>query len=309
VNEHDNPPLLALVGTTASGKSTVAMELAKKVRDVEIISVDSMQIYRGMDIGTAKPTKEELELVPHHMIDLIDPDKEYGVSEYQKEAQEVLTDIKKRNSIPILVGGTGLYLRTIIDGLTIPGQYPETRKEIETELETKKLYEKLSQLDPVAASRIEENNRRRILRALEVTVGSGKKFSSYGPGLAKYPKTEFRIFGLKWDRDNIDQRIIARYEWQMSNGFLDEVKQLFNSSIEISRTASQALGYSQFFEHLRGELSFEEAFEKAIADTKKFARKQERWFRRDPRIFWIEIKEDPLEAVPILMEEYRQCIS
>tara|TARA_B100001996_G_scaffold4858_1_gene4083 strand:+ start:42 stop:971 length:930 start_codon:yes stop_codon:yes gene_type:complete len=309
VNEHDNPPLLALVGTTASGKSTVAMELAKNVRDVEIISVDSMQIYRGMDIGTAKPTKEELELVPHHMIDLVDPDKEYGVSEYQKEAQEVLTDIKKRNSIPILVGGTGLYLRTIIDGLTIPGQYPETRKEIETELETKKLYEKLSQLDPVAASRIEENNRRRILRALEVTVGSGKKFSSYGPGLAKYPKTEFRIFGLKWDRDNIDQRIIARYEWQMSNGFLDEVKQLFNSSIEISRTASQALGYSQFFEYLRGELSFEEAFEKAIADTKKFARKQERWFRRDPRIFWIEIKEDPLEAVPILMEEYRQCIS
>ncbi len=309
MNEHDNPPLLALVGTTASGKSTVAMELAKNVRDVEIISVDSMQIYRGMDIGTAKPTKEELELVPHHMIDLIDPDKEYGVSEYQKEAQEVLTDIKKRNSIPILVGGTGLYLRTIIDGLTIPGQYPETRKEIETELETKKLYEELSQLDPVAASRIEENNRRRILRALEVTVGSGKKFSSYGPGLAKYPKTEFRIFGLKWDRDKIDQRIIARYEWQMSNGFLDEVKQLFNSSIEISRTASQALGYSQFFEHLRGELSFEEAFEKAIADTKKFARKQERWFRRDPRIFWIEIKEDPLEAVPILMEEYRQCIS
>ena len=309
MNEHDNPPLLALVGTTASGKSTVAMELAKNVRDVEIISVDSMQIYRGMDIGTAKPTKEELELVPHHMIDLVDPDKEYGVSEYQKEAQEVLTDIKKRNSIPILVGGTGLYLRTIIDGLTIPGQYPETRKEIETELVTKKLYEKLSQLDPVAASRIEENNRRRILRALEVTVGSGKKFSSYGPGLAKYPKTEFRIFGLKWDRDKIDQRIIARYEWQMSNGFLDEVKQLFNSSIEISRTASQALGYSQFFEYLRGELSFEEAFEKAIADTKKFARKQERWFRRDPRIFWIEIKEDPLEAVPILMEEYRQCIS
>ena len=309
MNEHDNPPLLALVGTTASGKSTVAMELAKNVKNIEIISVDSMQIYRGMDIGTAKPTKEELELVPHHMIDLIDPDKEYGVSEYQKEAQEVLTDIKKRNSIPILVGGTGLYLRTIIDGLTIPGQYPETRKEIETELETKKLYEKLSQLDPVAASRIEENNRRRILRALEVTVGSGKKFSSYGPGLAKYPKTEFRIFGLKWDRDNIDQRIIARYEWQMSNGFLDEVKQLFNSSIEISRTASQALGYSQFFEYLRGELSFEEAFEKAIADTKKFARKQERWFRRDPRIFWIEIKEDPLEAVPILMEEYRQCIS
>ena len=132
MNEHDNPPLLALVGTTASGKSTVAMELAKNVRGVEIISVDSMQIYRGMDIGTAKPTKEELELVPHHMIDLVDPDKEYGVSEYQKEAQEVLTDIKKRNSIPILVGGTGLYLRTIIDGLTIPGHYPETRKEIET---------------------------------------------------------------------------------------------------------------------------------------------------------------------------------
>ncbi len=282
--------MLAVVGTTASGKSTVAMELAKNVRDIEIISVDSMQIYRGMDIGTAKPTMEELELVPHHMIDLIDPDKEYAISEYQKETQKVLEDIKKRNSIPLLVGGTGLYLRAIIDDLTIPGQYPETRKEMETESETKKLYEKLSQLDPVAASKIEENNRRRILRALEVTVGSGKKFSSYGPGLAKYPKTEFRIFGLKWTRDNINQRIIARYEWQLNNGFLEEVKQLFNSSIEISRTASQALGYKQFFEHLRGELSFEEALEMAIADTKRFARKQERWFRRDPRTYWIEIK-------------------
>ena len=308
MNKRASPPLLAIVGTTASGKSTVAMELAKNVGGIEIISVDSMQIYRGMDIGTAKPTREELDLVPHHMIDLIDPDKEYAISEYQKEAQEVLEDIKRRKSIPLLVGGTGLYLRTIIDDLKIPGQYPDTREEIETESETKKLYEKLNELDPVAASRIEGNNRRRILRALEVTVGSGKKFSSYGPGLATYPKTEFRIFGLKWARDQIDQRITARYKWQINNGFLDEVKQLFNSSIEVSRTASQALGYSQFFEYLRGELSYEEAFEKAIADTKKFARKQERWFRRDPRTYWIEIKEDPLEAIPILMAEYRQCI-
>ncbi|MEE2682894.1 MAG: tRNA (adenosine(37)-N6)-dimethylallyltransferase MiaA [Actinomycetota bacterium] len=300
-----NPPLLAIVGTTASGKSSVAMELAKNVSGLEIISVDSMQIYRGMDIGTAKPTKEELGLVPHHMIDLVDPDEDYTISEYQKQAQEVLEDIEKRKSIPLLVGGTGLYLRTIIDDLTIPGQYPDVRKEIDAESETAKLYEELTRLDPLAASRIEENNRRRILRALEVTVGSGKKFSSYGPGLTQYPKTEFKIFGLKWARDLIDQRIITRYQWQLENGFLDEVKRLFNSPTEISRTAAQALGYKQFLEHLRGELSFEEAFEKAIADTKRFARKQERWFRRDPRTYWIEIKENPLEAIPILMKEYR----
>jgi tRNA dimethylallyltransferase len=305
VSEISISPFLAVVGTTASGKSSVAMELAKRVERLEIISVDSMQIYRGMDVGTAKPTKEELDLVPHHMIDIVDPSEEYTLSEFQMEAHKALKDVEERSANPVLVGGTGLYLRTIVDELTIPGQYPKVRSEIEAELDTAKLYAKLTDLDPLAASRMEKNNRRRILRALEVTVGSGKEFSSYGPGLIKYPKTKFKIFGLKWVRDAIDERIIDRYEWQLNNGFFAEVERLFNSPGGMSRTASQALGYKHFFEHLEGKTNFEEALEKAVVDTKKFARKQERWFRRDPRIRWIEIMEDPLEAIPILMEEYK----
>ncbi|MBA4809658.1 MAG: tRNA (adenosine(37)-N6)-dimethylallyltransferase MiaA [Acidimicrobiaceae bacterium TMED77] len=298
-------PLLALVGTTASGKSYVAMELAKSVTGLEIISVDSMQIYRGMDVGTAKPSEEDLRLVPHHMIDLVDPHEEFTISEFQKEAKKVLNTLQQRKSTPLLVGGTGLHLRTIIDNLTIPSQYPQARSEIESEPDTEKLYTQLQDLDSLAASRIEKNNRRRIVRALEVTVGSEKKFSSYGPGLQQYPESEYKLYGLRWSREAIDRRILERYEWQLKNGFFDEVQRLSQSSKGISRTASQALGYKQFLEHLRGNLSFDEALEKAIIDTKKFARKQERWFRRDPRINWIEIKQDPLEAVPILMKEYR----
>ncbi|MEE2682563.1 MAG: tRNA (adenosine(37)-N6)-dimethylallyltransferase MiaA [Actinomycetota bacterium] len=304
MNKVSNSPKLVIVGTTAAGKSSVAMEVARSVKNIEIISVDSMQIYRGMDIGTAKPTRDELAEIPHHMIDIVDPEDEYTISQFQNQAEQVLKDIDQRSSYPLLVGGTGLYLRSILDKLTIPSQYPKVLKEISKESDTAKLHKHLDELDPLAASRMEKNNRRRILRALEVSIGSGKPFSSFGPGLDKYPKTDFKVFGLRWSREAINERITQRYKDQLEEGFLDEVEKLFNSGKAVSRTAAQALGYKHFYKYLKGEVGFDDALNQAITDTRKFARKQERWFRRDPRICWVDIVGNPLEAVPVLMKEY-----
>ncbi len=304
MNKVSNSPKLVIVGTTAAGKSSVAMEVARSVKNIEIISVDSMQIYRGMDIGTAKPTRDELAEIPHHMIDIVDPEDEYTISQFQNQAEQVLKDIDQRSSYPLLVGGTGLYLRSILDKLTIPSQYPKVLKEISKESDTAKLHKHLDELDPLAASRMEKNNRRRILRALEVSIGSGKPFSSFGPGLDKYPKTDFKVFGLRWSREAINERITQRYKDQLEEGFLDEVEKLFNSGKTVSRTAAQALGYKHFYKYLKGEVGFDDALNHAITDTRKFARKQERWFRRDPRICWVDIVGNPLEAVPVLMKEY-----
>jgi tRNA dimethylallyltransferase len=299
---------MSIVGTTASGKSAIALEIAKKIPKVEIVSIDSMQIYRGMDIGTAKPSAAERELVPHHLIDIVDPNKEYSLSQFQNEFQKVISDIERRGGAPLLVGGTGLHLRAVIDNFKIPEQYPEVSRELERESNTKKLHSLLVSVDPIAAERMEETNRRRILRALEVTLGSGRTFSSYGPGLQSYPPTRFRMYGPQWSREEVNQRIDNRFKRQLADGFLNEVQQLISNGKELSRTARQALGYRQFLDHLEGKCTLEEAIDLAKRSIKKFARKQDRWFRRDPRIQWFDIDENPLEVVPTLVEEWRQCV-
>ena len=196
MKESDSASRLAIVGTTASGKSQIAMSVAERIGTFELVSLDSMQIYQGMDIGTAKPTKEEQALIPHHMIDIVKPHEEYTISQFQIQAKEAIDGIVSRGVQPLLVGGTGLYLRTIIDELNIPGQFPETRKELEKNLDTRALYEKLTQFDPLASTRMEPNNRRRIIRALEVTIGSGRRFSSYGPGLSTYEEVNYKMIGF-----------------------------------------------------------------------------------------------------------------
>jgi len=304
VKESDSASRLAIVGTTASGKSQIAMSVAERIGTFELVSLDSMQIYQGMDIGTAKPTKEEQALIPHHMIDIVKPHEEYTISQFQIQAKEAIDGIVSRGVQPLLVGGTGLYLRTIIDELNIPGQFPETRKELEKNLDTRALYEKLTQFDPLASTRMEPNNRRRIIRALEVTIGSGRRFSSYGPGLSTYEEVNYKMIGLRWDRNTIDRRIVKRFEDQIANGFLKECEKLIDAKKQLSRTASQALGYKHLFGHIRGDYSLDEAIETAIKDTKKFARKQERWFRRDPRINWIDINDDPDESLPLILKEF-----
>jgi tRNA dimethylallyltransferase len=278
----------ALVGPTASGKSALALAFARRHRDVELVSIDSMQVYRGMDIGTAKPTPEERTEVPHHLLDLVDPSEEYTVARFKAAFAHAVATIERRGHGALLVGGTGLYLRAVVDALDLPGQYPDVRATLEADQDTEALHARLSTLDPVAASRMEPTNRRRVLRALEVTLGSGHPFSSYGPGLESYPPAPLRLVGLRVDRDELDGRIEVRYRAQVDAGFVDEVRDLLDRPGGLSRTASQALGYKEIAEHVRGRCSLDEALTTAIARTRRFARRQERWFRRDPRIVWIE---------------------
>lgn len=280
---------IAIVGPTASGKSALAMELSRIDHSIELLSVDSMQVYRGMDIGTAKPTISEQQEVRHHLIDMVQPGDSFTFVEYQKEYKKLLIELKSRQAKPLLVGGTGLYLRAAIDGLTPPPQFPEVMAQLETEIDTELLHRRLVELDPIAAAKMDSKNRRRIARALEVTLGSGKPFSSFGPGLDKYKEAPYELIGIEIDRSLLDLRIAERYEMQMDMGFLDEVQRLSDS--EMSVTARQALGYKELLAYLRKETSLEEALTIAIQRTKRFARRQQRWFRRDPRIHWIDFSD------------------
>jgi len=278
---------LALVGPTASGKSSLALAFACSRDDIEIVTVDSMQVYRWMDIGTAKPSVAQRAEVVHHLLDVCDPDDDYTVARFQRECLAVLADIETRGKRGLLVGGTGLYLQAVTDDLEIPARFPEVREQLETESETAVLFGRLEQLDPVAASRMEPTNRRRVVRALEVTLGSGRPFSSFGPGLEDYPAAPFPIIGLGMERDLLDERISQRYEQQMAEGFLGEVKELLARPAGLGRTARQALGYTELLDHIEHGLPLTTALETAIQRTRRFARRQQRWFGRDPRITWI----------------------
>jgi len=295
--------VLSLVGPTATGKSAVALDLARRYPDLELVSVDSMQVYRGMDVGTAKPTAGEQAEVPHHLIDLVEPDEDYTVSRFQTDMAEALADIASRQHRAVLVGGTGLYLRAAIDGLEIPAQYLEVRVELERELDTATLHQRLVELDPVAAGRMEPTNRRRVLRALEVTIGSGRPFSSYGPGMGTYPPLAFPLVGLDRDREDLDARIVARYQTQLDQGFLAEVQALRDRPRGLSRTAGQALGYRELLAYLDGEGTLDEAIDIAVARTRRFARRQQRWFRRDPRLVWVDAGHNALASIDDLLRD------
>lgn len=281
------PRHLALVGPTACGKSELAMALARAHPDVEIVTVDSMQVYRGMDIGTAKPDAADRREVVHHLLDVCDPIEDYTVARYQRDCLAVLADIESRGRRAVLVGGTGLYLQAVVDGLDIPGRYPAVRAELEV-LDDGTLHERLRALDPVAAARIEPSNRRRSLRALEVTIGSGRPFSSYGPGLDSYGAPPFPLVGIDRPRAELDVRIAARYDAQVMAGFVDEVRALTSPGRGMGRTARQALGYAEILDHLEHGTPLTDALAAAVVRTRRFARRQQRWFRRDHRIRWVD---------------------
>ncbi len=282
---------VALVGVTASGKSEAALALARRRSDVEIVSVDSMCVYREMDLGTSKPTRAVRDEVPHHMIDLVDPADEFTVAEFQREARDALNDIEQRGHHAVLVGGTGLYLRSVIDDLSIPGRFPEVVLELESaldagEVDVPDLHARLATLDPVAAQRMEPTNRRRIVRALEVTIGSGQPFSHFGPGLEAYPPSKFPLFGIEIANEEVDQRIGDRFTAWMADGLLHEVQALAARPAGISRTARQALGYRELLTHVEDGAELDACVEEAIRRTRTLARRQASWFRRDPRITW-----------------------
>ena len=297
------PRRVAVIGPTASGKSAVAMAVAEQCGDIELISIDSMQVYRGLDIGTAKPTESERRRVRHHLIDLVEPTQEFSVTEFQRAYRTAIDDIAVRRQRAILVGGTGLYHRAVVDDLDMPGEWPELRYRLEDEVKSQgpeQLHARLAALDPVAAERMEATNARRIVRALEVCEGSGRPFSSFGPGLDAYPPTSVSQVGLRWDRGALTDRIERRVHQMMADGLLEEVRALAVDGL--SKTAAQALGYKELLAHLAGDLDLDEAIAQIVLRTRQFAVRQERWFRRDPRIHWVDVVHDPVpEAVPVVL--------
>jgi tRNA dimethylallyltransferase len=266
--------------------------------EVELVSIDSMQVYRGMDIGTAKPTADERAEVPHHVLDLVDPSEDFSVAAHQRAVVAALADIAGRGRRAVLVGGTGLYVRAIVDGLTIPGQWPVVRAALEADADTVALHARLAELDPLAASRTEPGNRRRIVRALEVTIGSGQPFSTFGPGLERYDDSvAFHLAGLRVQRDVLRRRIEERFAAMLDGGLLDEVRHLA-AGPPLSRTAGQALGYRELLRHVVDGAPLEACVEEAVRRTRQFARRQEAWFRRDPRIAWYDVvDDDEIDAV------------
>jgi tRNA dimethylallyltransferase len=265
-----------------------------------------MQVYRGMDIGTASPTPAERAEVPHHLIDLVDVDAEFTVAEFQRALGHALDDIAGRRGRAVLVGGTGLYHRAAVDGLDLAGRWPDVRERLEVEIDAvgaRAMHRRLVELDPQAASRIEPDNARRIVRALEVTLGSGRPFSSYGSGLDSYADSPVVQIGLRWDRARLASRIEERVHAMMAAGLLDEVARVLEGSP--SRTARQALGYRELIEHLEGRCGLDEAIEMTIRRTRQFAVRQDRWFRRDPRIRWADVDTDPVaEGLPVALEAW-----
>ena len=311
--------MVALVGPTASGKSALALAVAGAARpagSVELLSVDSMAVYRGMDIGTAKPTPEVRARVPYHLVDLVDASAAFTVSEFQAAARRALAGVAGRGHAGLLVGGTGLYLRAVVDGLELPGRYPEVSRRLEGELDAAgvpgsdgevaalgRLHARLAALDPVAAGRIEPANRRRLVRALEVTEGAGRPFSSFGPGLETYPPTPVHLVGIRPDPTETDRRIAERVDAMMAAGLLEEVRSLAAAPGGLSPTARQALGYRELLSHLEDGVPLGTAVDETVRRTRTFARRQWAWFRRDPRIVWLEDDDDPVARILGLFDE------
>jgi tRNA dimethylallyltransferase len=279
--------MLALVGPTASGKSEAALVIAPPL-GAEIVSVDSMLVYRGMDVGTAKPTAAQRAAVPHHLLDLAEPSERFTVARYQELARSALRSVAR----PLLVGGSGLYLRAVVDDLAFPPEDPAVRASLEAEaddLGAESLYRRLADMDPVAAARIEPGNVRRIIRALEVTAVSGAPFSSFATAWDRYDADRVRAAGIRMDREAQTIRIGERVFAMLGSGWLEEVQGLLDRGFRAWLTASQAIGYAELAEHLDGRLSLDEAAERTVKRTRELARRQMAWFRRDPRIRWFDV--------------------
>ena len=276
--------LLALVGPTASGKSSVALVLAEAF-GCEIVSADSMTVYRGMDIGTAKPTRDDRARIPHHLIDVVDPGDAFSVARYQRLARDAMSEIRSRGAVPLVAGGSGLYFRAAVDDLDFPPTDADVRSRLERE-DDETLAVRLKREDPEAATFVDLANRRRVVRALEVIEITGKPFSSFRDAWGRY--TPAIVAGLTPPLKIVDARIEQRLHDMVDRGLLDEVRGLMNSGFRDALTRSQAIPYRQAVELVEGSLSEDAFFEQAARATRRLARRQLSWFRRDPRIRWFD---------------------
>ncbi|MFE6052438.1 tRNA (adenosine(37)-N6)-dimethylallyltransferase MiaA [Kitasatospora sp. NPDC056446] len=298
------PRVVSVVGATAAGKSDLAVAIARSL-DGEVINTDSMQLYRGMDIGTAKLTLDERGGVPHHLLDVWEVTEAASVAEYQRLARAEIDRLLAAGRTPVLVGGSGLYVRAAIDEMEFPGTDPEVRARLEAELEQvgpDALHRRLAGLDPAAAEAILVGNGRRIVRALEVIEITGQPFTANLPSnTAVYETVQI---GVAVPRPELDERIALRVDRMWEAGLLDEVRALEPAGLREGRTASRALGYQQVLDHFAGECTEEEARAETVRATKRFARRQESWFRRDDRIHWLSrpAGTDPVELLGTALE-------
>jgi tRNA dimethylallyltransferase len=291
MDDHIHPPLIALVGQTATGKSALAIKLCQEIGG-EIVTADSRQVYRYMDIGTDKPTVEERGGVPHHMIDLVDPDEPYTVALYQSGAYQVIDDIISRGKLPVLAGGTPLYLNAVLEGWTIPRVEPDLalREELEREAEevgSETLHDRLRSLDPEAAAKILPSNTRRIVRALEVIAITGQPISAQQS--KEPPSYRTLIIGLSAAREQIYARIDTRVEREVKDGLVEEVATLHERGYSYDLRSMSGLGYRQIAKYLQGQATLPEAIQRIKWDTHAFARHQGNWFRRMETAHWLDV--------------------
>jgi tRNA dimethylallyltransferase len=286
------PQLLVLVGPTGSGKTTLSILLAEKLKG-EIVSADSRQIYRSLDIGTAKPTSEELHRVKHHFINILDPDENYNAGDYGLQARAKIEELLKKHKKPILVGGSGLYVRAVIDGFFEgPGKNSEIRDQLEQEahkLGTTILYERLKKIDPASAAKMDPSKMRRVIRALEVFYTTGKPISDLHAAQAIKIPYEVIQFGLEWERKVLYQRIERRVDEMMELGLVEEVRGLLNKGYTRGENALNTVGYKEAFDCIEGKLTKEEMIRLIKQNTRHYAKRQLTWFRADKRIKWIPL--------------------
>lgn len=308
-------PVVILVGPTAVGKTEVAIGLAKELAG-EIVTADSMQVYKGMDIGTAKPTLAEQNGVPHHLIDIVSPDESFNVARYREMAHAVIADIHARERLPIVSGGTGLYVRAVLDEFALPGSGsdPNVRARLTAEAEQhgkQALYERLVEMDPETAERLHPNDVRRVIRALEVYETTGKTMSQHlKEAQQKTPRYHAIRIGLTRPRAELYRRINQRVEQQVADGLVDEVRGLMQR-YHLNKTARQALGYKEIIDYLEGKSTFEEAIERLKRETRRYAKRQYTWFRRDEQLRWFDLHAyaSQCEAIDDIATYIRQQLS
>lgn len=288
-----NKPVVAFVGATATGKTALAVALAQAVQG-EIINADSMQFYQGMDIGTAKATRAEQQGIPHHLLDIYDLHVEATVAKFQRQARHAIAEIRDRDHMPILTGGSGLYIRAALDTLEFPPTDPHLRDELAAHVAADGIHQlqaELQRVDPVSAARLQDE--RRIIRAVEVYRLTGRPFSSYMPRREYHTEvTPVVQIGLHIDRTVLHQRIEQRVHKMVDTGWIDEVKLLQERGLAQAPTASRAIGYRQILDYLSGTVTRQEAIVATIIATRQFARRQETWFKADPRVHWIDAQSD-----------------
>ncbi|MCL6557599.1 MAG: tRNA (adenosine(37)-N6)-dimethylallyltransferase MiaA [Firmicutes bacterium] len=305
------PPLLVITGPTATGKTEAGVLVAKAVGG-EVVSADSMLVYRHMDVGTAKPTLDERDNIPHHMIDIIDPDEEYSVALFQEQARSVIKEVHARGNLPILVGGTGLYVRSVIDHYDFSGAGGDTelREKLQKEAEAggaEALHRKLSSVDPDAAARLHPRDTRRVIRALEVYYRTGKPISSYQfRDRRQEPIYNLAMFGLTMPRETLYRRIETRVDRMIGDGLVDEVRALLAGGYSPDLPSMRGLGYKEMILYLSGEISLEGAVELLKMNTRRFAKRQLTWFRRDARIKWLDIEK--YGSLEIIAQEITRII-